>query len=394
MADVEAGNRADDPLYIPSYQRTKQLMQKSGLLVVGDSKMSSLTTRATIVAGQDMYLTPLKDESGLLASLLDEWLSEGAKSTPVFLPADQPGDGSAPDPSLDVAHGFVVVRPQQALVEGQNVAWDERLLVICSYSYQKSERAGLHRRLDKAEAALLALTPPPPGRGKTQIAEEALLRHHITQIEKRYRVQGFFEYDIQRQVKERQVRGYRDKPARCERTVRYQLGLTRNQEAIDKAAIQMGWRIYASNAPQAKLSLTQAVLAYRGQIGAENIFRRLHSKFLSITLLYVQRQDHARGLIHLLTLAARVLALGDYVARQALAAQKSALAGVYTGNAKRSTARPTMERMLKAYSGIHLLLIPQGEQIVAQLTALSAVQQRILDLLGLSYTLFARLETA
>ena len=91
------------------------------------------------------------------------------------------------------------------------------------------------------------------------------------------------------------------------------------------------------------------------QIGAENIFRRLHSKFLSITPLYVQRQDHARGLIHLLTLAARVLALGDYVARQALAAQKSALAGVYTGNAKRSTARPTMERMLKAYSGIPLL---------------------------------------
>ena len=94
MADVEAGNRADDPLYISSYQRTKQLMQKSGLLVVGDSKMSSLTTRATIVAGQDMYLTPLKDESGLLASLLDEWLSEGAKSTPVFLPADQPGCGT------------------------------------------------------------------------------------------------------------------------------------------------------------------------------------------------------------------------------------------------------------------------------------------------------------
>ena len=82
------------------------------------------------------------------------------------------------------------------------------------------------------------------------------------------------------------------------------------------------------------------------------------------------------------------------MARQALAAQKSALAGVYAANAKRSTARPTMERMLKAYSGIHLLLIPQGEQIVAQLTALSAVQQRILDLLGLSYTLCARLETA
>ena len=183
-------------------------------------------------------------------------------------------------------------------------------------------------------------------------------------------------------------------PARSECKVRYQLSLTRQQEAIDKAEMRMGWRIYASNAPEVKLSLSQAVLAYRGQIGAENLLRRLHSKFLSITPLYVQRQDHARGLIHLLTLAARVLALGDYVARRALAADKSQLAGVYRGHAKRSTARPTMERMLKAYEGIHLLLIAEGEQIMAHLTALSSVQERILDLLGLSYSLFAGLETA
>lgn len=393
VADVEPGNRADDPLYIPSYQRTKQIVQRSGLLVVGDSKMGSLATRATIVAGQDMYLTPLKEDRDFLASLLEVWLADGAESTPVFLPADQPRDGSPPDPKLAIAHGFATQRPQQAMVEGQDIVWDERLLVICSYSYQKSERAGLLRRLDKAEAGLLALTPP-PGRGKTQIPEESLLRHHIAQVEKRYRVQGFFEYDIQRQVTERQVHRYKDKPPRRERKVRYQLDVTRNQEAIDKAQMRMGWRIYATNAPQAKLSLSQALLAYRGQIGAENIFRRLHGKFLSVTPLYVQRQDHARGLIHLLTLAARLLALGDYVARQALAAEKSQLAGVYTGNAKRSTARPTMERMLKAYEGIHLLLIPQGERRIAQLTALTTVQERILDLLGLSYDLFTRLETA
>ncbi len=46
--DVVPGNQADDPLYLPVYQRLKEVIPKQGLLVVGDSKMSALNTRATI----------------------------------------------------------------------------------------------------------------------------------------------------------------------------------------------------------------------------------------------------------------------------------------------------------------------------------------------------------
>ncbi|MBK7179972.1 MAG: hypothetical protein IPH82_22785 [Chloroflexi bacterium] len=59
------------------------------------------------------------------------------------------------------------------------------------------------------------------------------------------------------------------------------------------------------------------------------------------TPVYVQRDDHAQGLFHLLSLAARLLALGDYTARRALADQQSELSGIYPGNPKRATARPT-----------------------------------------------------
>lgn len=73
VVDVKPGNRADDPLYVPSYRRAKQVLGRNDVLVVGDSKLSALTTRATIVAGEDYYLTPLadqKDEPDLLAGLL------------------------------------------------------------------------------------------------------------------------------------------------------------------------------------------------------------------------------------------------------------------------------------------------------------------------------------
>ena len=94
-------DRADDPLYVPSYLRAKTIIKRIGVLVVGDSKMSALDTRATIVRGQDHYLTPLadlKDEPGLLAELLRPWQGREAEATRIFLPEDRPTDGSEPDP--------------------------------------------------------------------------------------------------------------------------------------------------------------------------------------------------------------------------------------------------------------------------------------------------------
>jgi transposase len=396
VVDVEPGNRADDPLYIPSYQRAKTILERDGLLVVGDSKMSALLTRATIAAGQDHYLVPLadrKDEPKLLSSLLGKWMDDNAVAEPIFLPEDRPADGSEPDPKLAVACGFEETRPRTAIVDGQEITWEERLLIVRSYSYMKSELAGLRRRLEKAEAALVALTPPRQ-RGKKQIRTEGELLSAIEKIEKRYRVKGFFHYDYQEEIEERGVRGYQSKPSRVERKVRYQLTVSRNQSAIEATEFSAGWRIYASNEAIARLSLADAVSTYREQIVAENIFRRLHGKMLSVTPLYVQREDHAQGLIHLLTLGARALALGDYLAKEALAKEGIELAGVYAGNAKRSTPRPTTERMLKAFEGIDLIIFPQAEQPLSILTRLSPVHEHILALLGLQTSLFTGLQSA
>jgi transposase len=392
VVDVVSGERADDPLYLPCYRRVKQVLPERGLLVIGDSKMSALNTRATLVAEGDFYLTPLahlKDEPGLLEELLAPWADREEEMERVFLPEDWPQDGQAPDPKLALARGFQVSRTRQARVAGQAREWSERLLVVRSFQYQQSTQKLLHRRLDRAEKALKALTPA-RGRGKRQIQDEAHLLAAIQRIAEKYRVQGWFDYDYQQQVTERQVRAYGDQPARTQRTVRFQLTVTRNEPAIVQAEFRAGWRIYATNAPAKQLTLTQAVLAYRDQYIEENIFRRLQGKILSITPVYVQRDDHAKGLFHLLTLAARLLALGDYTAKQALAQENAELAGVYPGNPKRSTATPTTERMLAAFDNINLLLVPVAGQIHYQVTPLTQVQQRILKLWGLPTTLYTR----
>ncbi len=390
--DIAPGDRADDPLYLPCYQRVKQVLPESGLLMVGDSKMSALDTRATMVDKEDFYLCPLaylKDDPELLDKQLAPWIDREDKMERVFLPEDLPETGSTPDSELALAWGFQVSRTQQARVAGRLVKWEEQLLVVRSRQYMQTIQKLLHRRLDKAEKALKALTPP-RGRGKRQIEDKANLLAAIQSVEEKYRVQGLFDYDHQQEVTEKHIRPYGNKPAHVERKVRFQLTVTRNEQAIAKAEFRAGWRIYATNAPGERLSLTQAVLAYRDQYIEENIFRRLQGKILSITPVYVQRDDHAKGLFHLLTLAARILALGDYTAKQSLAQDNAELAGIYPGNPKRSTATPTTERMLAAFDNINLVLVSVAGQVHCQLTPLTEVQQRILELWALPVTLYTR----
>ena len=386
--DVVSGERADDPLYLPCYRRVKQVLSEKGILVVGDSKMSAFSTRAAIAAGADFYLTPLahlKDEPKLLEELLAPWVEREEEMERTFLPED----GLDPDPELAISHGFEVRRTQESEVDGQTEVWIERLLVVRSHQYEKTIKKGLHHRMEKAEKALKALTPA-RSRGKRQIKDEANLLSAIHRIEERYRVKGLFDYHYEQEVSERQVQAYGDKPARTERQIRFQLTVERNSEAIAETEFRAGWRIYATNAPAEQLSLDRAVLAYRDQYIEENIFRRLQGKILSITPVYVQRDDHAKGLFHLLTLAARLLALGDHLAKITLAQEQTELAGIYPGNPKRSTATPTTERMLAAFDNIHLTVIPVAGQLHYQVTPLTAVQHRILKLWELSDTLYTQ----
>ncbi len=398
VSHVEAGNRADDPLYIPSYQSSKAIIGKDGLLAVGDSKMSAVETRGTIAKNKDYYLTPLadkKDAPELLSKLLGEWVGQGVKWHEIYLPDEVPDDGSEPDPKLSLGYGFEAERSQAFKAEeeeGDAFEWQERLIVVRSHSYTKSIQAGLTRRLDKAEAALNELIPSPKSRKKRPQDEKELLTA-IKAIEKKYNVQGLFNCHYDKEVEERHIRKYKEREARVETKVRFQLQVERNADAITQAEFEAGWRIYATNAPTTKLSIDETVFTYRDQIIVENIFRRLHGKMLSITPLYVQRDDHAQGLIHLLTIASRFLSLGDHLAQQALAQDDQELSGIYAGNPNRSTPRPTTERMLTAFEGIDLLFLEdqQGDRITI-LNGLTPLHERILHLLKLDISLFTKLQ--
>src|SRR5437764_2713496 len=76
--EVVSGERADDPLYVPIIDRVLGCLGQTGLLFVGDSKMSALATRAHLVAHEQYYLTPLA-QVGETAELMPTWIETGVK---------------------------------------------------------------------------------------------------------------------------------------------------------------------------------------------------------------------------------------------------------------------------------------------------------------------------
>ena len=166
-------------------------------------------------------------------------------------------------------------------------------------------------------------------------------------------------------------------PAGCSTRARFGRGLTRWPSAAQQ---RLGWRVYATN--HVTLTVETAVHPYRGQYLIERSFGRLKGRALAITPLFLQTDARVEGLIHLLSLALRVLVLVEFVARRCLATTEESIPGLYPGQPTRATALPTAEWLLRAFRGISLTVVQIAGQVRALLSPLSALHHRILALLG------------
>jgi len=137
--------------------------------------------------------------------------------------------------------------------------------------------------------------------------------------------------------------------------------------------------------------LTKAVEVYSGLPLIERNFDRLKGKPLGIRPLYVQREDHVIGMVRLLSLALRILTTMEYVVRRRMACTKRPIEGLYLGNPKRKTMKPTTERLLKAFKDITLNVLEYPQRKTYHMTPLTSLQARILHLMGFSLEIYSQL---
>ncbi len=386
VTTVVSGEHADDPLYRPAIAQVRSTLDQRGLLYVGDCKMGALDTRAAVAAAGDYYLCPLA-ATQVPAALLEQYLQEAWVGQQ---PAGRVERTDAEGAVTHLADVYERSATLTAVVDGwRPVTWTERRLLVRSLAAARTAEAALRARLRRAQEALAALTVPSRGKRRWQTgaeveqAAQAVLAHH--------QVAALLRVESVTQTHTRAVRAYRGRPARTEERHTLTLRVQEDEEALDATIARLGWRVYATNQPADALSAEQAVLAYREEYLVERGFGRLKGRPLSLSPLYLDRDDHVTGLIRLLSLALRVLTLVEFQVRRRLAQEQRTLAGLYAGQPTRATARPTTERLLAAFKEIALTVLHTPQHTLRHLPSLTPLQQQILALLDLPPDLYHRL---
>jgi transposase len=392
--DVVSGQRGDDRLYLPIIDRVRTSLGRTGLLYVGDSKLGALDTRAHIHSVGDAYLCPL-GKLQLPAMAVDDLITQ-ALASGNLLRISRPGVGG--QPVLD-DHGQFVIHAEAwetsvdltATVDGEAITWSERRIVVRSPALQARQQQALEQRLVEAEADLADLLVARRGKVRPTTPDDA--EAAIAAILERHAVGGLLDVTLTATAQTRTIRAYRGQPAREETTYTLDMTQTRAESAIAAAIARLGWRVYATNRAVAELDTTQVVLAYRDQYLVEHPMGRLKGVPLSLSPVYLSRDEHVTGLIRVLTLAVRVLSLLEYGIRRSLAdaPHEEPLRGLYAGQPNRSTRRPTAERVLEAFRNLTLTVVELPTQVIRHLTQLTSLQQRLLALAGLESTCYTRL---
>lgn len=378
--DVVPGNAADDVLYLPLIERVRAQVGQTGMLYVGDKKMAALSIRADLADHHDFYLT-LLPRTGEQAALIDTWIDDavtGKRALTSFTRFDP-----KTKTTVVFAEGYEFTRTCTCDSQGHSVAWEERVQLVRTAALHTHHGKQLERQLQEATEAVRRLTPP-VGRGQQQCREAKTLREKIATILSAAEVEDLLQVSWER-------REY------GQGKIRYALtAVERNEDAIAARKAEMGWRVQVTNLTEERCDLEGAIGIYNGGWSIERNWHLMKDRPLGIQPLFVREDDQIDGLTKLLIVALRVLTYMETVVRSKLAEEERTLSGLYPGQAKRVTARPTAVRMLRAMVGLEVTVLGQGVGEATQwsLAPLPPLLVALLELMGLSRTLYTHLASA
>ena len=365
------GNGADDPVYVPTWHRLVEVIGHKQFVYIADSKAAARATRAQIDCAGGIYCFPAP-QTGHHPMLLRQWvLNPPGRVQAISLPGQDPSE-----PAIGIGFEMELGQYWSDPESGDTHRWSERYLVVRSDALAKQQRQGLHRRLKKAEQALSKIA-------SKSHSERCRLQAQAEAVLKRYRLTKMVTLEVRCQQRTRYPKPGRPSTRTPSGTIieeRFTLHFERQPQPIAEAETLAGWRLYTTNAEADSLSLSQSVAYYRDQWQLERGFHRFKRGRLPALPIYLQTEARIIGLMFLLTIALRLFTLMEYVVRRQLRLQTQTLTGLYAGNPRRATARPSAEQLLLAFGHITLYRYRDG---TTEMTPLNDLQQQILALMNI-----------
>lgn len=326
------------------------------LIFVGNGALSN-TVRATIRQNRDRYLGLLSKAE--LAQNLAELSSE------VQSIYQLPDQGLAP-----IAEGYER-RVQLRSTDSRQEIYEERQLFVRRYDIVQQQTAALRERVQVVCHEIMELTRPK--RGKRRLVTMEDLHKAAQEICAAHGVEGLVEISCQEDLDARMIRRYRGRPTMTRVNHMFHISARLNEQAFAQRLKELGWDIYVTTL-EAQLLTFHDLLDT--PVTSSPFIQRLNERQLSILPGVIQRPEHMRGTVRLLSLALRCLGLLDYASLSYAPAYDSQPTG-FSG-----------DEFLRCFHDLTLTTVYDGCQEHRHLTALSTRQRRMLDILGLPHSLY------
>jgi transposase len=371
-----AGNRSDNPLYVPAYDAAVAAVGTSDVLVVGDSKMTDLPTRGHIVAGGSRYLGAYRPIHA--TSEIASWVESALARSESWVRLERV------DPRTSELHLDAVVDPferEQTWVDpttAQPYTWSERVLVVRATAYQAGLRRLREQALERLTPDLLKLAEPPT-RGRKRYTQQAELAAVVAKRIAEAKLDGVVQTALEGQALPDGSTAWV--------VAAVWVDLVAWQAMVER----LGWQVYVTNSAPDPYDVEALIAAYHQQPIHERSFSRLKTRNLRLRPVFVRDETRMAGLVWLLCLALRVLVLTEQRLRTALQAQGVALVGLNPASRTQATRNPTTERVIRAFRNLTVTVVTGEGWEQRHVSSLNDTQEQILALLGLPSDLYSRL---
>jgi transposase len=379
LINTVSGNRADDGLYAPLIAQTRSMLGTTGILWQGDSKLGSLENRYEIARHADFYLTPASLVQ-LNAQTLRDYIAthkanEGAWTT-IYLDKEVKGTLE----KVAIGTGFEL----SVALSHKDFNWTERRLVVRSASYAAAQIAVFNKQLTQAQAQLADLMTRKQGKAVHKSADDLLKQ--AKKITDKNHVTPFFDLHVVTHITHKTVNGYKKNANRTVEIQTFDLQIEQNLTLIDQNRDYLGYRVYLTNQTIEQLDIQKAVEAYRGEYKIERRIRNLKQEVCALLPIYLQKDDRIVGLVNLLTLLLQIVSIAEYQMAQSLKQEEQEnqkkIAGLYAGQPKLATAKPSISKIITAMSPITIIFIIKNDKVVKKvITNHNHITKRIIELI-------------
>jgi transposase len=369
-----SGNTTDDQTHVETWKLLCELAGRSDFLYVADSKLATAENMAYVHQHRGRFITVLPRTRGE-DKVFRQSLREGKVSwQTIYEKVDEEED------QKKVLDRFSTTNEPTTSVEGYRLLW--------YHSTRKAELDALARanRIQRATRELdelrQRLNSP-----RTRYRQRSKVTDAVEGILKSREVKDWITVAIEERVEERYRQAGRGRPTKDTRYVKQVSTRFDLSYQIDHARIAEDQRcdgVFPLVTNVLELSEKELLLVYKRQPVIEKRFSQLKTDF-RVAPVYLKDVSRIQALLCVYFLVLLVEALLERELRQAM--EREGLDSLPLYPEDRPCRRPTARRVIDLFNDIHRhMLHSDDEAPTVFVTELSALQRRILKLLGVPAT--------